>query len=189
MLRGGTRTAHRSSLFPPPGRIRASLPERKAARYTIELQAILSSSLLRPGDSEEIRGKLGFAQTLMSVRSGRALLQPFPDRQYETGPADTAALPAGRRDSIPWWIAQLARTLPRIGSTRRVMPVLVYTDARGAGHIGAVIVLDGARRIHHTHAPAWFLCPKRGIFEIELVACLFVIALADPQAPGCPALL
>ena len=136
-----------------------------------------------------MRGKLGFAQTLMFGRTGRALIHPFTARQYEPGARAKAPLSTELKEVIPWWIAQLARTRPRMVSTRARSPVLVYTDACGEGHIGAAIVIDGTRYYHLTHVPAWFLRAKVGIFELELAACVFGLVLASLYAPGRPVLL
>ena len=69
------------------------------------------------------------------------------------------------------------------------MPVVVYTDACGPGHIGAVIVVDGIRYTHQTHVPPWFMRSIAGIFELELTACLLGLILAAFYAPGRPVLL
>ena len=172
-----------------PGHVQASLPPKKASTYQDELRKILSNNTLSPGDAAKIRGKLGFAQTLMFGRSGRAMLQPFSARQYDPTATSRANLSIDLKESIPWWIGQLSRTRPRMVSTKYTMPVLVYTDACGAGHLGAVVVVDGTQHTHHTRIPPWLERSTAGISEYELVACLLGLILAALYAPGRPVLL
>ena len=66
---------------------------------------------------------------------------------------------------------------------------MLYTDACGAGHLGAVLFVDGERRDVHTHVPQWFMDAGAGIFELELLAELMGLTLACEVAPGRPVLL
>ena len=84
------------------GHVRASLPPQKAATYQDELRKITSTNRLSPGDAAKIRGKLGFAQTLMFGRTGRAMLQPFSTRQYDPTDTSHATLTIDLEESIPW---------------------------------------------------------------------------------------
>ena len=125
----------------------------------------------------------------MFGRVGRALLQPFSARQYQVSAGARAPLSQDLREVIPWWIAQLSNIRPRIVATKPARPVVVYTDACGAGHLGAILALDGHVSTHHCHAPPWFMRALTGIFELELLACILGLVVACNKAPGRAVLL
>lgn len=117
------------------------------------------------------------------------MLQPFTERQYSARAHACATLSPSLKDVIPWWIARLQVSERRHVSTVKKMPAVIYTDASGAGHISAVVILDGVRHTAHTHAPEWFMRCGASILELELLAELLGLMLACELAPGRPVLL
>lgn len=66
--------------------VEASLPDKKRVEISEELAKILVRKTLTPAEAAKLRGKLGYAQSLMFGRWGRAMLSPFSDRQYSLRP-------------------------------------------------------------------------------------------------------
>ena len=130
----------------PPGEIEASLPTHKCLKYASEIRSILSRNTLGPAEAAKMRGKPGYAQTLLFGRVGRSLLQPFSTMQYDTQANGYTKLSQELEEVIPWWLAQLGRAKPRKVFTRPTHPLLVYTDACGDGRIGVVVVEMGLYR-------------------------------------------
>ena len=60
----------------------ASIPRPKASKIIDEINDILKANTLSPAQAAKLRGKLGFAQSLLFGRFGRALLKPIAERQY-----------------------------------------------------------------------------------------------------------
>ena len=60
----------------------ASVPEDRRNALIAELEKVLKAGTLTPGLAAKIRGKLGFAQSLMYGRYGRVQLQPLTSRQF-----------------------------------------------------------------------------------------------------------
>ena len=189
------------------GSILASLPEKKAKTYADELRALLSNGTLSPAEAAKMRGKLGLsgyttfssrermlyipmlAQTLMFGRVGHAMLQPFSARQYHVSAGARTPFSTDLREVIPWWITQSGSLQPRKVATRPDRPVVVYTDACGAGRLGAIFADAGHVSTRHCHAPPWFMRALTGIFELELLACILGLAIACSKAPGRTVLL
>ena len=63
-------------------------------------------------------------------------------------------------------------------------PVVVYSDACGAGRIAAIAWVDGVKFVARTHLPAWIIRDGAGIFEFELAAVLLGVCPAICFAPG-----
>ena len=64
------------------GHVSACLPERRRIDLINDLKRIITFDQLNPAQAAKLRGRLGFAQSLLFGRVGRALLQPLTDRQY-----------------------------------------------------------------------------------------------------------
>ena len=88
-----------------PGSIDASLPQRKRGELAHDLKQLRSSGVLGPADAAKMRGRLGYFQTLVFGRAGRAQLQPFTERQYAARATAQTVLPPSLKEVTPWWIA------------------------------------------------------------------------------------
>ena len=153
--------------------IEAFLPDRKRAAITAELASVLQRRKLTPADAGKLRGRLGFAQSFIFGKFGRAHLAPLTARQHAIGPV--RALNPDLFEVLPWWINMLHSATPRRLSCFREHPIVVYSDACGDGHLG-VTIFDGAQRwTAHTHVPAWM--NNLHINVKEMAAALFALCL------------
>ena len=66
----------------PDDVITARLPERKKAELLNKLKQVLAKGTLAPAQAAKLRGRLGYSQSLMFGRFGRALMTEFDARQY-----------------------------------------------------------------------------------------------------------
>ena len=171
------------------GFVEATLPPHRRESLMSGLKQMMSDNVFSPANAAKWRGRLGFAQSLMFGRMGRALLQPFSARQYAKLSTTNWKLSDDLREVIPWWVANIDHSIPRRANAIDSHPVLAYTDASGEGHIGCVIYIDGKRTMGHTHLPQWFRDLLPGIFEYEICANIFGLAMAAELAPGRPVLL
>ena len=73
--------------------VEVTIPERKREAITTELARVLQMRKLTPSDAGKLRDRLGFAQSFIFGKFGRAHLSPFTFRQYSVGRA-TALNPA-----------------------------------------------------------------------------------------------
>ena len=173
--------------------VTASLAEKRKTDYTALLKNILRRNSLSPAAAAKIRGKLGFAQSLMFGKYGRALLHEFSARRYSSMRGPTFPLSPALAEAIQWWIATIPATKPRTVSLTPPVPIVVYTDAQGAGHCAAVLFDQTPRPslLCHTHCPTWLLDPALGvgIFEFELLGVLLGVCLAVAHFPGRPILV
>ena len=115
----------------------------------------LERKSLTPAQAAKTIDELGFAQTLMFGKFGRARLSALPSRQYSIAQANT--LDAELLGVTPWWLGALSSSIPRRVSSRPPPPIVVYKDASGCGQIGAAL-FDGPTSItSHARAPSWIL--------------------------------
>ena len=133
--------------------ITASLPEKKRRDYVAMLRGALARNSLSPAAAARLRGKLGFAQSLMFGKFGRALLHEFSARQYTKAFGPRFPLTVELRETLEWWADWLPNAIPREVTLRPLPPVVVYTDAEGSGHVAAVLfdTDQTARFVSHTH--------------------------------------
>ena len=173
--------------------VSASLTEKRKTDYVALLKNILRRNSLSPEAAAKIRGKLGFAQSLMFGKYGRAILHEFSARQYSSMKGPTFPLSPALVETIQLWVSTLPATKPRTVSLTPPVPVVIYTDAQGAGHCAAVLFDQTPRpsMLRHTHCPPWLLDPAvgAGIFEFELLAVLLGVCLAMAHFPGRPLLV
>ena len=113
--------------------LEAIAPADRKHALLVELKAVLSSGKLTPSGEAKIRGRLGYGQSLMFWRMGRAHLAPFPERQYEKFTKGAWKLSTSLREVIAWWIANISSSVPRRISPRRLHPLILYADAAGSG--------------------------------------------------------
>ena len=62
--------------------ILVELPHRRASALIRDLEDILKQNELSAANAAKLRGRLGFIQSLMFGRFGKALLQPITQRRY-----------------------------------------------------------------------------------------------------------
>ena len=168
--------------------ITARLPERKRTELLNELRQVLSKGTLAPAQAAKLRGRLGYSQSLMFGRFGRALMTEFTARQYSKNTTRYHPVNDEIREAIKWWIGILCSSTPRKVALNPKKPILVYADASGEGHIGVVIFFDGTRKMMHTHLPEWFQ-EEFGIYEFELAGMILALMIASLLKPGHPVLM
>ena len=91
-------------------------------------------------------------------------------------------------DVTPWWLNALTREVPRSVRFGHMQPTVIYTDACGPGHVGAVIFHRGERRAFQTHLPKR-LAEEWGIYEFEMTRAFFGVTCAIELERGAPLLL
>ena len=126
----------------------------------------------------KIRGRLGFTQSLLFGRFGKALLQPITQRQY-TRFRKKPQLNAQLRYCIKWWIATLQNPINRSVPLTPRPTIAVYSDAAGNGRLGVFIAHGDSYTFAHTHTPKWFTGLNLQIYELETCATLLAITLAE----------
>ena len=167
--------------------VEATLPKRKAKDLMRSLRTTLQRGTLSPAAAAKLRGRLGWAQSLLFGRFGRAMLAPFTNRQYAKG-SGRLPLSAELSEALPWRIAIISNPTPRRIKFTETQPIFVYVDACGAGHLGAVCFFLWSRTTVTTHTPQWFN-KETGIFEKEQAATILGLLTANEIAPGRPLLL
>ena len=169
--------------------LRACLPARRRTDLMNDIRQILAYNQLNPGQAAKLRGRLGFSQSLLFGKVGRALLQPLTQRQYSKATGRGRPLSDELSEALRWWLGALECAPPRSIPYVIVKPVLVYTDACGAGHISAVLFVDGVRHVARTHLPEWLALSGASVFEFELAAVLFGLCFMLCVCPDRPILL
>ena len=169
--------------FGPEG-VSATLPEKRRGSLIHDLECILASGELSPGQADKMRGRLGFAQSLMFGKLGRVQLHPFSNRQYSSALRGTHAINAELMDVIPWWIHVLRSVSPRCTMTPGPRPVLIYTDASGCGHLGVIAYVGGETHVFSSHAPEWVMKSKCDIYDLEMAATLRRAARNNEEEKG-----
>ena len=169
------------------GFIHATLPPQKVSAILDEILDILKRNTLTPAHASKLRGKLGFAQSLLFGRFGRAMLKPLAERQYSTT-RKRAPLTTNLRAALEWWSAALKRPTPRLVPLRPIRPCVVYSDACGEGHLGAVLC-SPKEVVTHCHAPLWMHEAGGGIYEWEILAALLALCLVCKYTKHTPIVL
>ena len=168
--------------------VSAPLPPNRKNDLLNDIKQIRTYNQLNPSQAAKLRGRLGFSQSLLFGKVGRAMLQPLTQRQYSRLPGRSHPLSPELSDALQWWESALTNAPPRSVPHRVLKPVLVYTDACGAGHIASIVIVDGTRHDTRTHLPERFAKSGAGIFEYELAAALLGLRLVVLLAPGRPCL-
>ena len=184
----------------------APLPHRRALELIHDLNAILKRGRLTPAGASKMRGRLvflrykniylllrrkiiGFAQSLAFGKLGRALPPPFTERQYTRTQSTRYPLNDDLREAITWWLTHLGNQRPRRVNFKLRHPVLVYSDACGAGHIGCIVYYGGEIFRVSTHLPTRFASANEKITEYELAGTLLGLCTAVALFPNAPILL
>ena len=137
------------------GSVEDILPDAKRNALVTDLEDFLPNGTLCPAEAAKMRGRLGRAQTLLSGRTVRALPHPLSQRQYSSKASASTPLSTELRESIAWWIANVGRSAPRHVLTSKVKQVLVYTDACGEGHLGAISYTASEMYTVSARIPEW----------------------------------
>ena len=171
--------------------VTATLPATKAAEYRSMLLNVIATRKLSPDAAAKLRGKLGFAQSLLFGKYGRAMMHDLTLRQYST---TKAPLTDALIETAQWWLDALQCSFPRELRFRYPEPVTIYTDAQGAGHVAAVMFRGSIRAVGlcHTHVPQWMMnMPKAEfrIYEFEMTGVALGVALAVDCFPGAPIII
>ena len=161
--------------------VEVSLAEKKK-ELIADLAHVLQVRKLTPAGAAKFRGRLGFAQSCLYGKYGRAHLAPFTGRQYDRAKKSGYYLDVALFEVIPRWIRTLSADLPRRVTCNFAHPVLLYTDACGEGHMGVNLVIEDKVIIAHCHAPRWTW--SFGIAELEIMATISGMTVAAVYAPG-----
>ena len=164
-----------------------ALPSRKTKDLSHDLRATLQRDVLAPSQAAKFRGRLGWAQSLHVGRFGRAMLQLPPCRQYSKLDG-RLHLSDDLMDVIQWRLSAIACTTPRRISCANTQTNLVYSDAFGAGHLGAVCIRLGSYETVSAHAPDWFAKIAK-IMKFEQAGDISGILTAREISPARPILL
>ena len=172
-----------------PDFVSAALPLKRRGDLVEEVQRVLAADALTPGQAAKLRGRLGFAQSLMFGKYGRALLQPLTNRQYSRAVRGEHTSNQELREVLPWWAAVLRNAAGRRTWFRGPKPVVVYVDAAGCGHIGDVVYVDDERHVFSSHIPEWMEAGQCDIYDMEMCASMLGLCLVAESWPGRPAIL
>ena len=164
--------------------VTAALPLERRDALISDIQEILRSGNLTPGQAAKLRGRLGFAQSMLFGKFGRVLLQPITNRQYSRATKGVHPLKDELREVLPWWPTALRNACGRRTWFRGPRPAVVYVDAAGCGHLGAVVYVDDERYIYPTHAPGRMATAQCDIYDYEMCTSLFGLCIAVEFLPG-----
>ena len=103
-----------------PDRVSACLPGRKRFVLPNGPGQILMFDHLNPAQAAKCRGRLGFAQSLVFGRVGRALTQPLSARQYSRVGGRKHPLTAELGEPLEWRISILDTAAPPRSTFRYV---------------------------------------------------------------------
>ena len=162
----------------------------KVSENRSTLTNVSPTQKLSPDAEAKVRGRLGFAQSLLFGEYGRAMLNDFALRQYSRG---NAPLAGALLKTVQWRLDTLGVSFLRELAFGCPDPVLIYTDAHGAGHVATVVFRGSARAVgmRHAHVPFWTQRPfdaDKRIFEYELSGVAFGVTIAVrllPWGPHC----
>ena len=108
----------------------SSLPERKLVDRRGILGIVLRTGRLTPSAAAKLRGKLGFAQSVIFGLFGRSVLNDFSARQYSRNLPGRSPLTDAIQETLEWWLA-VAPSEPTKAVSCRFLPfAAVYTDAQ-----------------------------------------------------------
>ena len=167
-----------------PDCVAASLPANRRGALISDILEVLRTGALAPSQAAKLRGRLGFAQSLMFGRFGRVLLQPPTNRQYSPAIRGRHLLNGELRDVLPWWVATLRSCAERRTWFHGARPVVVYVDAAGCGHLGATVFVDGEQYTFSTHVPEWPAESPGDIYDFEMCASLFGLCIVAGFLPN-----
>ena len=148
----------------------------------------MANGALTPAHAAKLRGRLCFSHSLLFGRVGRALLNPFPGRQYSKAKGLSHPLNGDLKLAITRRTETLVNAEPRRTQLTHPKPFIVYFDAAGSGVIAFLEICDGAREAGRAHFPLRF-ANSSGIYEFELAISAYALDAAPLRWPGRPILL
>ena len=121
-----------------------NISDRRRSRLLAAISSALSSGALALVEAPSLAGKLNFAQCAVFGKVGRSF---FPSiYAHERG--RRAAIGSRLRADLERWAEYLADAAPRlIRKLSNRVDALLYTDASGAGGLGAVALWGGGAGI------------------------------------------
>ena len=165
--------------------VRTRLPTSRRGDPTNDVRQILPQNQLNHGEADKSRSRLRSPQSLLFGKTGRAMIQPIPHRQYSRCPDRSPPPTPELSDALMWRLAALVGSPPRPVPYKMAKPVLIYTDACGAGNVAATVFADGVRRVYRSHLRDRFMA-EDVIFGYELAALLLGLRMDLCMAPGRP---
>ena len=95
-----------------PGSIRPGVSDESANALILTLRETIGPNRHPPSAAEKLRRGLGYAQSLLFPRFGRAMLQPYSRRQY-SNLRNQPTLSAELRFAAKWTIRRIPDDAPR----------------------------------------------------------------------------
>lgn len=117
---------------------------RRAEGLAIDLQAILRSDCLTPGQAARLRGRLGFAVVAAFGRFGRAQMSAIKRRQFGHPASLTPAhrLTPQLVACLHWWVERLHSLPPRsLPPSPSQHFYVAYSDGEGTGQVAVSLTL------------------------------------------------
>ena len=111
-------------------------------KWVLQIQDVLETGKLTPGQASKLAGKLQWACQHMFHRVGRATLRPL----YDQCRGGNGKIGPGLRAALEWWLAILSEGIVEVKPWRAPtgVPVHLFCDAAGAPQrIAAVLWMDG----------------------------------------------
>ena len=146
-------------------------PIERINKIETEIIAILKANRLSPALASSLRGKLGFAQSLLFGRIGRCHVHGLIKRQYSKTSSNT--LDTQLKSDLTWWLRNLRKTPERYVPTCHEQNHVVYSDASKElfSGIGTIIATKNSSPPWHESRitpPDWL--KNEDIFTLELLA-------------------
>ena len=161
----------------------ASLPGHKRVSPIEDITVVIKSGHLAPGHSAKLRGRLGFAQSLLFGKFGRVMIRPIPNRQYSRATSGRHPPNAELREVLPWWASVLRNASERRTWFLGVRPIVAYVDAAGCGHLGVTISADDPEFAFSSHCPEWMTAENCDIYDLEITAPLYGLCVGAELFP------
>ena len=181
--------------------VEAKLPPQKRDALLQNLQSFLDKGRMSPAEASKIRGKLGFAASLLYGRTGRGVTSALIERQYTKDKSHRLNKPIEL--TIAWWKTAIEQMRPKFTPYNTPQPTLLYSDAEGGGHLGCVLIRNGQKISFSGHMAAWMSEAdearpedeitgktrepngrRDGIHHLELAAVLLAIVVGAREKPG-----
>ena len=157
---------------------------RKAQHWIRELARLAEGGALGSREAARLAGKLSFGCAAVWAGAPRAQLRPLFRVAAGLGPDGPEV-----REALSWWAAFLAASpvAVRALAPPPAPPVLLYTDAEGAGGAGAVLYApSGAEFWASSVAPLrpWLAPRATQINPFELATVILAISFWGPRLRG-----
>ena len=150
----------------------ADVSNVRANELISSLRESLTSYRLSSSAAAKLRGRLGFAQSLLFSRLARATLHPYARRQYSSL-RKQPSFPAKLRFATNWRARSISENAPRCVPYATPSPVVAYSDAFGAGRNGVLVAEQDKHFATETHFPPWFSAHEDcAVTEFEMLASL-----------------